>query len=48
VITADVLPGNRSSMVDILMHFGFEKIDSDDNKTKLKWSPPGVEKAENK
>jgi N-acetylglutamate synthase-like GNAT family acetyltransferase len=48
VITADVLRGNHSSMVDILMHFGFEKIESDDNKTKLKWSPPMAETTEKK
>jgi hypothetical protein len=48
VITADVLYGNRSSMVDILTHFGFEKVESDDKKTRLRWSPTMAENAEKK
>ena len=39
-ITADVLNGNKSTMVDRLTKIGFTQISADDQQTKLAWSPP--------
>jgi hypothetical protein len=38
-LTASV-SGNRSSMADRLVKYGFKKVESDDNETKFRWDSP--------
>jgi hypothetical protein len=38
-LTASVLNGNQSGMVDRLVKIGFTKMGSDDKEAKLRWAP---------
>jgi hypothetical protein len=39
LLTASVLHGNQSGMVDRLVKIGFTEMGSDDKETKLRWAP---------
>lgn len=42
-LNTSVLHTNQSAMADRLVKIGYEKVDSDDNETRLRWTPAPVE-----